>query len=296
MSDDFPSLYNSNPATSVPATSTSASTTTSLPAPIGSPVNANSNATVASSSSSSSNVNSGAGSGSAGAMSAAQALEQMHLSQQQQASSGGPTDEAVGSPARGHGAIGSGPRTGAAAGGPSTSAAGPVVDSAAPTQDAALPTNTGLDLSNESAFPSLGAPSAPPRAATGGWAATRSRAVHQSSQAPAAAAGPTIFTETVTLPSTSINVSPLPPPGPRQGTFSNERIPEATTLGGVLNQIMTKFPSVKIEASTSTAKATTTFLFKAQRQQDIERVKQELRSRVVKKVSSHVSVFRGLFV
>lgn len=149
--------------------------------------------------------------------------------------------------------------------------------------------NRGLDLESESAFPSLGAPSAAFGNAPGsGWgAAARSRAaaapspaVNQASQA--------LFTESLTLPTASINVA-APPAAVTRGGFSNKE-PEPTTLGGVLIQLSKKYAGVKVESSTSTAKGTTTLLIKAQRQQDVERVKRDLLARIVKKVNETLQV------
>jgi hypothetical protein len=53
---------------------------------------------------------------------------------------------------------------------------------------------------------------------------------------------------------------------------------------------MTRYNGVKVESSTSTAKGTTTLLIKAQRQQDLERVKRDLLGRIVKKVNETLQV------
>ena len=150
-----------------------------------------------------------------------------------------------------------------------------------------------LDLGNEELFPSLGAPSAPfgkgkGSTAPGGWgAAARSRqqAAQQQQQAQAQAAQQQLHTDILTLPTSGISVTPVQ----QRGGFSNAP-PEATTLGGVLSQLMQRFNGVKLESSSSTAKGTTTILIKAQRSQDIERVKRELMARIVKKVNETLQV------
>jgi hypothetical protein len=143
-----------------------------------------------------------------------------------------------------------------------------------------------LDFASESSFPSLGAPSAAiGKAAAGGWGgAARSRAAHASSQQQhQQQASSALYTETLVLPSSSINLSAV---SGGSGAQRGPSINDATTLGGVLTYLMGKYPSVKVEASSSAAKQTTTFLFKAARQQDVERVKHELRTRIVRKVRS----------
>lgn len=148
-----------------------------------------------------------------------------------------------------------------------------------------------LDLASESAFPSLGGPAPGKSAAVsgGGWGAAAASRARATASAPAVAA-PQLYTESFVLPSNSISVG-----GPPAGGYSasNRREEQPTTLGGVLQLLMSKYPSTKIEASTSTAKNTTTFLFKSHRQQDIERVKNDLKARVVRKVSTcHGSMSR----
>lgn len=154
-----------------------------------------------------------------------------------------------------------------------------------------------LDLDSETAFPSLGAPAAGPGAsAASGWgAAARSRASAAAAvNAGGAASTPAsiqsnLFTESLVLPTASINVTAPPPTTGPRGGFSN-REAEPTTLGGVLSQLMARYNGVKVQSSTSTAKGTTTLLIKAQRQQDLERVKRDLLSRIVKKVNETIQV------
>jgi hypothetical protein len=95
------------------------------------------------------------------------------------------------------------------------------------------------------------------------------------------------FTETLTLPSASINVNPTPQT--QRSGFSNAPA-DPTTLGGVINLLVAKYNGVRIDSSSSTAKGTTTFLLRAQRQQDIDRVKRDLMSRIVRKVRSRAVV------
>ena len=148
---------------------------------------------------------------------------------------------------------------------------------------------SNLDLGDEDLFPSLGAPSAPPgkgKAVAGGWGgAARSRAAAAAAAAPAPAVPS--FTETLTLPSASINVNATPQT--QRSGFSNAPA-DPTTLGGVINLLVANYNGVRIDSSSSTAKGTTTFLLRAQRQQDIDRVKRDLMSRIVKKVRSRAVV------
>lgn len=150
--------------------------------------------------------------------------------------------------------------------------------------------NKRLDLDSEDAFPSLGAPSAPASSSVSGWgAAARSRVSVAASAPPAAVTQPSLYTESLVLPTASINVTAPPPTTGPRGGYSN-RESEPTTLGGVLSQLMTRYNGVKVESSTSTAKGTTTLLIKAQRQQDLERVKRDLLGRIVKKVNETLRV------
>jgi hypothetical protein len=114
--------------------------------------------------------------------------------------------------------------------------------------------NKRLDLDSEDAFPSLGAPSAPASSSVSGWgAAARSRASVAASAPPAAVTQPSLYTESLVLPTASINVTAPPPTTGPRGGYSN-RESEPTTLGGVLSQLMTRYNGVKVESSTSTAK------------------------------------------
>lgn len=155
-----------------------------------------------------------------------------------------------------------------------------------------------LDLDSETAFPSLGGGSAAASTGGSGWgAAARTRAAAAVSSTHASSGGgagatilqSNIFTESLVLPTASINVTAPPPTTGPRGGFSN-REAEPTTLGGVLSQLMSKYNGVKVESSTSTAKGTTTLLIKAQRQQDLERVKRDLLGRIVKKVNETLQV------
>lgn len=149
---------------------------------------------------------------------------------------------------------------------------------------------TGLDLGNEELFPSLGAPAAPPGKGKGtaaGWGAAARSRQQQQQQAQAQVQQQPSHTEVLTLPTSSISVTPVQ----QKGGFSNAP-PEATTLGGVLSQLMQRFASsgLKLESSSSTARGTTTVIIKAQRIQDIERVKRDLLARIVKKVNETLNV------
>lgn len=143
----------------------------------------------------------------------------------------------------------------------------------------------GLDLGSESAFPSLGGSTKANGQSSGGWgAAAKSRAAAASSAGPnGAAAQANVYTETLTLLSSSININAGSPSTNLSGA-GRSGSNEPTSLGTVLQQLRARYPNVKLDASSSNAKGTTTFIFKAARQQDLERVKQDLRTKLIKKV------------
>ncbi|GAA6056085.1 hypothetical protein JCM3770_001962 [Rhodotorula araucariae] len=165
-----------------------------------------------------------------------------------------------------------------------------------------------VDVSDESAFPSLGAPlaaSSAPKSlwGTGAGAALRAKqgpaavqaAGSQSSRAstPAPTAGDTAST-TFSLPTASIHISaPSGPRGPRG--FSNERRDTPTTLGEVLKEVMRRHDGVTVEASSSSK--TATFIVKARgarADERAERAKAELIGWLEKKVEEKVLVPKDL--
>ncbi|BGP49126.1 hypothetical protein JCM10450v2_005006 [Rhodotorula kratochvilovae] len=169
-----------------------------------------------------------------------------------------------------------------------------------------------VDVSDESAFPSLGAPlaaSSAPKSlwGAGGGAALRAKQASTAAAAqgaagsqstsrastPAPAGGDTAST-TFSLPTASIHISaPSGPRGPRG--FSNERRDAPTTLGEVLKEVMRRNDGVTVEASSSSK--TATFIVKARgarADERAERAKAELIGWLEKKVEEKVLVPKDL--
>ncbi|GJN91319.1 hypothetical protein Rhopal_004339-T1 [Rhodotorula paludigena] len=185
-----------------------------------------------------------------------------------------------------------------------------------------------VDVSDESAFPSLGAPVAAvngkgaakslwgasggaaaalrvkqaqqqqqqPAATAGGAAspAAASSLSRSSTPAPAAAAGD-VVTATFQLPTSAIHISA--PAHAQRGPrgFSNERREAPTTLGEVLKEVMRKHDGVQIDASSSSK--TTTFIVKARgaRAEDrIDKARAELVGWLEKKVTDSLDVPKDL--
>ncbi|GAA5946161.1 hypothetical protein JCM3775_006301 [Rhodotorula graminis] len=170
-------------------------------------------------------------------------------------------------------------------------------------------TKRNVDVSDESAFPSLGAPlagSAPKSLwGAGGGAALRAKqapttsAQSQSSRASTPAPGTTAAADaastTLSLPVASIHISA--PSDHRRGPrgFSNERREAPTTLGEVLKEVMRRHDGVTIDASSS--KVTATFIIKARgarADERAERAKAELTAWLEKKVEDKVLVPKDL--
>lgn len=183
-----------------------------------------------------------------------------------------------------------------------------------------------VDISDESAFPSLGGGNAGKKAATwgsgGGAAAQRikqqdSLSASTPSSRPATpsslggdegyttAARSNIVSATVQLASSEIHIQAPSANsgfaiGRGRGTFSNERQAEPTTLGEVMKLLMKRHPTVTVEASTS--RQTTTFIIKGKgdnAEEKVAQVKRELLARLAKKVSVEVEVpasLRGFIV
>lgn len=174
-----------------------------------------------------------------------------------------------------------------------------------------------LDVSDESAFPSLGGGSAGKKATTwgsgGGAAAQRVKqqdSLSTPSSRPATpssaggddgfAARSSIVSATVQLPSAEIHIQAPSASsgfaiGRGRGTFSNERQAEPTTLGEVMKLLMKRHPTVTVEASTS--RQLTTFIIKSKgdnAEEKVAQVKRELLARLAKKVSIDVEVPAGL--
>ena len=178
-----------------------------------------------------------------------------------------------------------------------------------------------INISDESAFPSLGMGAGPKKAGTT-WGAGGSAAQRIKQQQPAAASAsssnghlsraatpssaaddtlkvPTnssIFTATVQLPSAEIHVhAPSYSAGIGRGRGGPSREAEPTTLGEVMKLLMKRHPTVGVEASTS--RQVTTFILKGRgktAEEDVNAVKRELMGRLAKKVTIEVNVPAGM--
>ena len=187
-----------------------------------------------------------------------------------------------------------------------------------------------VDVSDESAFPSLGAPvsrnnghqqqqqqqwgaaalrakQASTLSADGGnatlsssRASTPSQDAAAGSSSTAAAAALNFYSTTVQLPNSAIHIAPPARTnaagGPRnQGYFSNERREAPTTLGGVAKEVMRKHDGVQIDASSN--RTLTTVILKARgpdAEARVERARTELLAWLEKKVSESVEVPKSL--
>ena len=189
---------------------------------------------------------------------------------------------------------------------PVAALAPPVAANGPPKHTNGTAAKRNVDVSDESAFPSLGAPlagSAPKSLwGAGGGAALRAKqapvpsAASQTSRAstPAPPGGDAAST-TLSLPVASIHISA--PSDQRRGPrgFSNERRDDPKTLGEVLKEVMRRHDGVTIEASSS--KVTATFIVKARGARADERAecaKAELTAWLEKKVEDKVLVPKDL--
>ena len=159
-----------------------------------------------------------------------------------------------------------------------------------------------INISDESAFPSLGG--AAPKAAGSLWGAGGSAAqrIKQTpvangsptprSLTPSAEAKPQVYTEVVQLPTADIHVQALASSAFLDNLGRNRsREPEPRTLGEVMKLLMKKHPAVRVEASTS--RNVTTFILKATTadgEEEVMAVKRELLGRLAKKVTVDVMV------
>ncbi|BGP17131.1 hypothetical protein JCM10213_005247 [Rhodosporidiobolus nylandii] len=172
-----------------------------------------------------------------------------------------------------------------------------------PTRAAKQPSS--VDVSDESAFPSLGGPAANGQAPKSLWggggaaalrvkqqttAAGTSPALSRSSTPASGADSPQVHTVTFQLPTSAIHISAPPPQrGPRG--FSNERRDDPKTLGEVLKEVMRRHEGVQVEASSSSK--LTTFILRARganAESKVEKTKVELLAWLEKRVSEVVEV------
>ncbi|CEQ41961.1 SPOSA6832_03731 [Sporobolomyces salmonicolor] len=178
-----------------------------------------------------------------------------------------------------------------------------------------------VDVSDESAFPSLGGGPAKPKPSWGAGGAAAALRVKQGGGAPPApaaaegrdaspapsstlsrastpalgvAGGVDFASLTLQLPTSSIHISAPPAPRGAPRPFSNDprlRSGEPTTLGEVLKEVMRRHEGVSLEAGSS--RNSTTFLVKAKGKdaaQRAERAKTELLGWLEKKVTEQVEV------
>ncbi|BGP08978.1 hypothetical protein JCM10049v2_004831 [Rhodotorula toruloides] len=174
-----------------------------------------------------------------------------------------------------------------------------------------------VDVSDESAFPSLGAPvangkskapsslwgsgaaalrakQAPAAAADGTRDLSPAPSASTRSSTPAAAAG--VSSTTLQIPTASISISPpasYAHKGPRG--FSNERREVPTTLGEVIKEVQRRIEGVAIDASSS--RNLTTFIVKAKgakAEEKVDKARNELLAWLEKKVTEEVQVPKSL--
>ena len=157
-----------------------------------------------------------------------------------------------------------------------------------------------INISDESAFPSLGG--AAPKATGSLWGAggTAAQRIKQTPQpnghsstprasTPNADQKPAVYSEVVQLPTADIHVQALASSSADRNRASRE--PEPRTLGEVMKLLMKKHPAVRVEASTS--RNVTTFILKATTadgEDQVLAVKRELLGRLAKKVTVDVMV------
>ncbi|BGP25460.1 SCP160 protein [Rhodotorula toruloides] len=177
-----------------------------------------------------------------------------------------------------------------------------------------------VDVSDESAFPSLGAPvtsgksKAPSSLWGSGAAALRAKQVPaggdgaardlspapsvstRSSTPAAVAAAAQVSSTTLQIPTASISISPpasYAHKGPRG--FSNERRETPTTLGEVIKEVTRRIEGVAIDASSS--RNLTTFIVKAKgnkAEDKVDKARNELLAWLEKKVTEEVQVPKSL--
>ncbi|KAG0148752.1 hypothetical protein CROQUDRAFT_654606 [Cronartium quercuum f. sp. fusiforme G11] len=117
------------------------------------------------------------------------------------------------------------------------------------------------DMDSETAFPSLGTPSAAPKTA-GGWGSGPALGARLGGGASGVTTATTnAFTETLVLFLSSIHIGPVPPQfrdkGPRAAGEKREEDPK--TLPDVLRAIQRRHPTISLESSTSRDRVTILF-------------------------------------
>ncbi|GAA5910318.1 hypothetical protein JCM5296_000557 [Sporobolomyces johnsonii] len=221
------------------------------------------------------------------------------------------------------------PTNGVAAADPTVDPFPPFISSEDPFPVAPLPSSAApkkpkqpasVDVSDESAFPSLGGGPVKPKPSWGAGGAAAALRVKQGGAAPSpaaavgrdaspapsstisrastpahgAAGGADFASLTLQLPTSSIHISAPPAPRGAPRPFSNDprlRAGEPTTLGEVLKEVMRRHEGVSLEAGSS--RNSTTFLVKAKGKdaaQRAERAKAELLGWLEKKVTEQVEV------
>ncbi|GAA6042314.1 hypothetical protein JCM8097_003839, partial [Rhodosporidiobolus ruineniae] len=166
-----------------------------------------------------------------------------------------------------------------------------------------------VDVSDESAFPTLGGPTtngkAPGSLWSGGGAAGLrvKQGAAASSPAPSAvsrsstpgpgsgADSPQAYSTTVQLPTSAIHISAPPAPRGQPRGFSNERRDGPKSLGDVLKEVMRRHEGVQIDATSSSQR--TTFIIKARgvnAESKVDRARVELFQWLEKKVTETLDV------
>ncbi|KAE8214351.1 hypothetical protein CF327_g2221 [Tilletia walkeri] len=177
----------------------------------------------------------------------------------------------------GHGAAAA---AGAAGTAGSSSAAAPGSSAQAPKRSAQP------DFSSESAFPSLGAAAAPPK---GSWskklAVNRNAAPASSSGGAAASANwaSSAATVPVIARSSAQEVFTIPYDAEQAATQPNK-------LGQVIQRVQTKYPGIKVDASTTRKNGVTTFVVKGQNEANVKAARREITVLLAKSVTLTVMI------
>jgi len=148
------------------------------------------------------------------------------------------------------------------------------------------------DFDSESAFPSLGAAAAPPKGSWSKKLSTNRTASPAASGAGAAAAAPANWSATAaTVPviarSTAQEVFTIPYDPEQAATQPNK-------LGQAIQRVQTKYPGIKVDASTTRKNGITTFVVKGQNEANVKAARREITVLLAKQVSLQVMIPNSL--
>ncbi|KAK0531315.1 hypothetical protein OC835_003218 [Tilletia horrida] len=138
------------------------------------------------------------------------------------------------------------------------------------------------DFSSESAFPSLGAAAAPPK---GSW--SKKLAVGASgsgSAAAAASASPAANWSLPVIARSTAQESFTIPYDPEQAALQPNK------LGQVIQRVQTKYPGIKVDASTTRKNGITTFVVKGQNEANVKAARREITVLLAKSVTLTVMI------